>query len=182
VASKEPIKKTPEKALQSWLISSARADGEVSPISAAAQNGARYWLVTDEIALQGPNNKFVADMLLVKESADGLAELVNTELKYKRSTDTFDQVETFRAVLNRDDLTVLWRELAETMTGRKFKWDDSSRSSGLVIWPGLSAGTVAPKSTVEKLRAYTRIDTLGYYVQPFSLALELAGSTTETDS
>ena len=179
---KEPIKKTPEKALQSWLISTARADGEVSSISAAAQNGTRYWLVTDEIALEGPENKFVADMLLVKEFADGLAELVNAELKYERSTKTFKQVEAFRTVLERDDLTILWRKFAETMTGKRFKWDEDLRSTGLVIWPGLAEGKVAPKSTVERLRAekQNRIDTLGYYGPPFSLALEEAGSANET--
>jgi hypothetical protein len=180
-AIKKPGRSTPEKTLQSWLISTARASGEILPISAAAQDGARYWFVTDEIALHG-SDKFVADMLLVKEAENGHAEFVNTELKYTRSMSTFIQVETFRAVLTRGDLTVLWRELAETMTGRQFNWDDSSQSSGLVIWPSLPGDKITPRVTIEKLRTQDRINTLAYSGPQFSLALESNGSTTEATS
>jgi hypothetical protein len=167
-----PGRRTPEKALQSWLISTALATGEVGAISTALQDGNRYWLVSDEIALQDSSDKFVADMLLVKETPQGAAHLVNVELKYERSMQTFAQVLKFREVLEKEDLICAWRKFAETMIGKKFNWGRSPQSSGLVIWPGLPAGRPTPSATINKMRDYDRIATLGYY--PFLLALEQA--------
>lgn len=173
-----PGRPTPEKRLQSWLISCASATGEVAPITDAFGDGARYWFVSDEIALSNPSDanstpKFVADMLLVKEAADGRAELVNVELKSGRSFDTFDQVETFRKVLKLEDLVGDWRQFAETMTGKKFNWDDAAPSSGIVIWSALATGQATSSVTLEKFAARERIRVLGFYrPTPFSLVLE----------
>jgi hypothetical protein len=178
---KRPGRPTPEKAVQSWLIFDAlsNANGEVTSLFDAAQTGVRYWFVSDEIALQEGSTKFVADMLLVKELPDGSAGLVNAELKYQRSMETFKQVETFRQALDDDDLVGLWRNFAEAMTQRQFNWSSSSRSSGMVIWPGLEAGKTARRTTIEKLGAQERIETIGYHGGPFSFGLEHPGMTAE---
>jgi hypothetical protein len=172
---KAPGRQTPEKCVQSWLISTALATGEISAISTSLQDDSRYWFVSDEIALRGQSDKFVADMLLVKETTQGCAHLVNVELKYERSMQTFAQVIKFRDVLESVDLVCAWRQFAETMTGKRFSWCESSLSSGLVVWPRLRFGNGTPTVTLEKMRVYERIDTLGYGI-PFSLELEHAAS------
>jgi hypothetical protein len=43
--------------------------------------GRQYWLVSDEIALKTGSKKVVADLLLVRVDSEGLARLVNVELK-----------------------------------------------------------------------------------------------------
>lgn len=132
----EPGREVPEKRLQSWLIREAAINGHVlRPLNEVL--GGEYWFVSDELAIKvGKSNKVVADMLLVRVE-DGRAQLVNVELKSKRSrSEVFEQVISFREVIEHESLVKLWRQFAEAMTGRNFSWDDSLFTRGIVLWPG----------------------------------------------
>jgi len=138
---KPPGRPTPEKKLQSWLIrESVKNHGMVRPLNDVL--GGEYWFVSDEIALNiGPGIKVVADLLLVKVDAEGLAHLVNVELKSKRDMDTFRQVVSFRNhALEQDDLRKSWQDFCDEMikqTFRKqtFRWSKSRNTQGIVVWP-----------------------------------------------
>jgi hypothetical protein len=130
-----PKRKVPEKELQSWLIRQARSEGgQISDISNLLDH--QFWFVSDEIAISDTARKFVADMLLVRVDSNNLAQLVNVELKYNRSMNTFRQVETFREVLENSELYARWQRFSEIMTGQSFRWRPlQEKTYGLVIWP-----------------------------------------------
>jgi predicted DNA-binding ribbon-helix-helix protein len=136
-AIQPPKREVPEKKLQSWLIQQARSDGgQIGDISALLDD--QFWFVSDEIAINDPatKKKFVADMLLVRVDSDNLAQLVNVELKYDRSMKTFEQVKTFRKVLENLELYAAWQRFSEVMTGQSFRWRPlQEKTYGLVIWP-----------------------------------------------
>jgi hypothetical protein len=59
----------------------------------------------------------VADLLLVRVDAEGLASLVNAELKSNRVMETFRQVISFSAALEHPGLQAGWMRFATIMTG-----------------------------------------------------------------
>ena len=141
----KPCRVTPEKKLQSWLIrSTASTGGELVPLSNLF--GSRFWFVSDELAIsvvaiseaKRTRKRIIADLLLVREDDQGLAQFVNVELKSKRTTDTFTQVLNFRPLIEHSELKKVWRQFAQTMTGKVFNWEDASNTHGLVIWPKAS--------------------------------------------
>jgi hypothetical protein len=142
----------------------------LAPLSTAMNDECIYWLVSDEIAIQTPKTKFVADILLVRQMPDGAAQLVNVELKSNRSMKTFSQVTTFRS--NDRALQIQLQKFADIMTGQNFEWSESAEPRGIVIWLGLQPGQAAPKRTLEKIAQFKRegIDTIGY--RQYVLALE----------
>jgi hypothetical protein len=104
-----PGRKTPEKQPQSWLTQSAlKSGGRLKPPDNLL--GGQYWFVSDEIAIQtASKKKVVADLLIVRVDAEGLACLVNAELKSLRVMETFRQVICFCAVLEHPDLQEGWK-------------------------------------------------------------------------
>jgi hypothetical protein len=155
-----PKRKVPEKELQSWLIQQARSEGgQIKAISALLDY--QFWFVSDEIAISDPTKKFVADMLLVRVDSNNLAQLVNVELKYNRSMNTFRQVETFREVLENFELYAAWQRFSEIMTGQSFRWRPlQEKTHGLVIWPKSNNPLTA---RANKYRSdHERIDVLGF--------------------
>ncbi|MDR3413471.1 MAG: hypothetical protein P4L87_21370 [Formivibrio sp.] len=152
----------PEKKLQSWLIREARKGArKIQSISELL--GDQFWFVSDEIAISDPvtKKKFVADMLLVRVDNKNLAQLVNVELKYQRSMDTFRQVIKFREVLENPRLRRAWQHFAEIMTGRTFQWHLPQKNTyGLVIWP--TADNPSRALANKKRADYERIGVLGF--------------------
>lgn len=160
-AIRPPEREVPEKKLQSWLIRQARrGGGQIEEIAALLEG--RFWFVSDEIAISDPatKKKFVADMLLVQVDGDNLAQLVNVELKYNRSMETFAQVETFREVLEKSELHGAWQRFSEIMTGQTFQWRPVQETSGMVIWPRANDPLAARANT--KRGNYMRISLLGF--------------------
>jgi hypothetical protein len=123
----------------------------------------RFWFVSDEIAISDPatKKKFVADMLLVRVDSDNLAQLVNVELKYNRSMKTFDQVQTFRKILENLELYEAWQRFSEIMTGQSFRWRPlQEKTYGLVIWPKANDPLTALAN--KKRSDHERIGLLGF--------------------
>jgi hypothetical protein len=160
-----PNRPTPEKKLQSWLIRTALESGGILKPFKGVLDG-QHWFVSDEIAVQINSKKVVADLLLVKVDAEGLACLVNVELKSARLMKAFEQVICFRTLLEGPGLIKIWREFAEIMTGQKFRWNQSQETCGVVIWPALSndpARAAPPRPLANKKRQnYERVDLFGY--------------------
>lgn len=157
-----PGRPTPEKDLQSWLIRTAfESGGRLKPLNDAL--GGQYWFVSDEIAVRFNSKKVVPDLLLVKVDAEGLACLVNVELKSARLMETFQQVICFRAVLEHPDLHAIWREFAEIMTGEKFEWQPSQETCGVVVWPAIKIKHDPTRALANQRRKnYERVDLVGY--------------------
>jgi hypothetical protein len=175
---------TPEKRLQSWLISEAlQSGGRIESIERALNDGHSYWFVSDEIALahQTEGNepeKIVADLLLVRENDSGESEFVNAELKYKRTTETHKQVESFWHGFREPEQIALWRKFAETMLGRKERrWKQTEKRRGLVIWPSGSDRAAPRESTIHLINGYKArgIDTICYSVPEYRLHAEPSG-------
>ncbi len=173
----EPGRSTPEKRLQSWLISEAmQNNGRIESIERTLNDDHSYWFVSDEIALtlqtEGSKpEKIVADLLLVREDGRGESEFVNAELKYKRTTETHKQVENFWRGFREPKRIALWRQFAETMLGRKERrWKETEKRRGLVIWPSGSSR----ESTVRLVNDYKAqgIDTLCYSGPEYGLHAE----------
>jgi hypothetical protein len=176
---------TPEKRLQSWLISEALQNGgRIDSIGRALKDGHSYWFVSDEIALahQTEGNepqKIVADLLLVRENGSGESEFVNAELKYKRTTETHKQVEDFWQGFREPEQIALWRKFAEMMLGRKERrWKETDKRRGLVIWPSRSDRAAPRESTVHLINCYKArgIDTICYSVPEYRLHAEPSAS------
>jgi hypothetical protein len=170
-----PGRKTPEKQLQSWLIQSAlKSGGRLKLLDEVL--GGQHWFVSDEIALTSASNrKLVADLLLVRLDSQGLASLVNAELKSNRAMETFRQVICFREALERPDLQEGWRTFAEVMTGVKFRWRSSQDTRGVVVWPAVGKNPMNALAN-KKRRDYPRVDVIGYSAVPREInnyALEL---------
>lgn len=64
------------------------------------------------------------------EGAEGLASLVNAELKSVRSMETFRQVLSFRTAIEDPGLQKGWKTFAEVMTGKNFQWHQSQETHG----------------------------------------------------
>jgi hypothetical protein len=156
-----PGRKTPEKQLQSWLIQSAsKSDGRLKLLEDLL--GGQYWFVSDEIAIQtASKKKVVADLLLVRIDTQGLARLVNVELKSNRAMETFRQVICFRAALEHPDLQESWKTFAKVMTGKEFRWHPSQDTSGVVIWPAVGKNPMNALAN-RKRKDYERVDVIGY--------------------
>lgn len=176
---------TPEKRLQSWLISEALQNGgRIESIGRALNDGHSYWFVSDEIALahhtEGDEpEKIVADLLLVRENGSGESEFVNAELKYKRTTETHKQVESFWQGFREPKQIALWRKFAETMLGRKERlWKETEQRRGLVIWPSASDLVTPRGSTIRLMKHYKErgIDTICYSVPEYKLRAEPSDS------
>jgi hypothetical protein len=156
-----PGRGTPEKKLQSWLIQSAlKSDGRLTLLDEGL--GGQHWLVSDEIALTNASKeKMVADLLLVRVDADGLAVLVNAELKSDRLMEAFRQVIRFRVALEDPGLREAWKAFAEVMTGQKFQWHPSQETRGLVIWPAVGPNPTKARANGRR-KDYARVDVIGY--------------------
>ena len=174
-----PGRNTPEKQLQSWLIQSAlKSGGRLKVLDDVL--GGRFWLISDEIALKTDSEKMVADLLLVRVDAEGLASLVNAELKSERSMETFKQVISFREALEHPHLRHGWKTFAEVMTEETFRWHPSQDTRGVVIWPAIgrnSRNALANK----KRKGYMRVDVIGYQFDPeineYTLEIEKLSET-----
>ena len=127
--------------------------------------GGQYWFVSDEIAIKAASIKVVADLLLVRVDAEGLASLVGAELKSDRAMQTFKQVVCFRAALENPGLQKDWKEFAEVMTGKRFQWHPSHETRGVVIWPAVG-GNQKNALANEKRKDYARVDVIGYRAVP----------------
>jgi hypothetical protein len=158
-----PGRKTPEKQLQSWLIQSALISGGRLKVLDDVLGG-EFWLISDEIALKTVSEKLVADLLLVRV-AEGLASLVNVELKSARSMETFRQVICFRKVLENPALREDWKTFAEVMTGKSFRWHQSQETRGIVIWPVVGKNAARALAN-EKRKDFPRVDVIGYQEIP----------------
>jgi hypothetical protein len=155
-----PKRRTPEKQLQSWLILQAlKSDGRLELLDDIL--GGQYWFVSDEIALNSGSGKVVADLLLVRIDSDGLASLVNAELKSERSMETFRQVICFRTALEDPELQEGWKAFAEIMTGRNFQWHPSKQTHGVVIWPAVGGNSINALAN-EKRKDYARVEVVAY--------------------
>jgi hypothetical protein len=165
-----PRRKTPEKRLQSWLIQSAlKSGGRLKLLDDLL--GGQYWFVSDEIALQtASKKKVVADLLIVRVD-EGLASLVNVELKSNRAMETFRQVIGFRAALEHPDLQGSWKTFAEVMTGEKFRWRSALDTRGVVIWPAVGKRPMNALAN-RKRTDYARIDVIGYQEKLNNYTLE----------
>lgn len=173
-----PLRPTPEKSLQSWLISEAlHNNGQLKSIEGALDDQHSYWFVSDEIALSASNGdsfdgkgvRVVADLLVVRLDSNGESELVNVELKSERTTKTHGQIETFWDFMGPDQFA-LWRELADTMLGgNKRRWKELGDTKGIVIWPGASKNSKPSERTAQLLAGYKSkgIDTIGYFGPPY---------------
>lgn len=158
-----PRRPTPEKQLQSWLIQQAlKSGGRLEVLEKVL--GGQCWFVSDEIALKTSSEKVVADLLLVRVDSNGLASLVNAELKSTRSMETFRQVICFRAALEDAGLQEGWKKFAEIMIGKKFEWHPTQETRGLVIWPARKDSTNARANV--KRGDYPRVDVIGYRHDP----------------
>jgi hypothetical protein len=166
-----PGRKTPEKHLQSWLIQSAlKSGGRLKLLDDLL--GGQYWFVSDEIALQtASKKKVVADLLIVRVD-EGLASLVNVELKSNRAMETFRQVVGFRAALEHPDLQESWKTFAEVMTGEKFRWRPALDTRGVVIWPAVGKKPMNALAN-RKRKDYARIDVIGYQEKLNNYTLEV---------
>ena len=158
-----PGRETPEKALQSWLISQAIANGQkLASIDAALNDGHSYRFVTDEISLKisddpqqsGSGNRVVADLLLIRTNGQGESEIVNAELKSQRSTETFEQIDHFWKFMGKDQLN-LWREFIGIMLGNdELRWKDVNAPRGIVVWPApLGSASKQTRELVAKHKA-----------------------------
>ncbi len=162
-----PGRPTPEKHLQSWFIRSALDGRRLEALEDVL--GGQYWFVSDEIAIEtaaketAAKKKVVADLLLVRVDPEGLASLVNAELKSKRTMETFKQVTCFRAVLEHPGLQADWRNFAKIMTGETFRWHPSQDTRGIVIWPVVKKPMNALAN--KKRKDYARVDVIGYRVK-----------------
>jgi hypothetical protein len=179
-AIEPPGRSTPEKHLQSWLIGEAMRNGrQVVAVARPLGDRHKYHFVSDELAFKQGVEKFVADLLLIREDASGESEFVATELKYKRDPWTHSQVRKFKEILENESLLPLWRGFAENMLGAKLRWKKSNRCCGLVIWPFSSRPAHATRALVASCRDDESIETLGYVGPPYSLQLEGAAITIE---
>jgi hypothetical protein len=164
-----PKRRTPEKCLQSWLVRQALTSGGRLELLGDILGG-QYWFVSDEIALKTASEKVVADLLLVRVDDDGLASLVNVEIKSERSMETFRQVISFRKALEDPELQADWKRFAEVMIGKNFQWHPSQETHGVVIWPAVGKNPTRALAR-EKRRDYARLDVVGYQEIP-NYALE----------
>jgi hypothetical protein len=159
-----PKRETPEKRLQSWLIREAlRTKGRLKVLDDVL--GGQFWFVSDEIALKTATKKLVADLLLVHVDAEGLASLVNVELKSERSMETFRQVLNFRVAIENPTLQEEWKTFAERMTGKSFQWHPVQKTCGLVIWPALMPAVGHGRREVLaniKRKHYECVEVIGY--------------------
>jgi hypothetical protein len=154
----EPGRKTPEKELQSYLIGGSVENGGVlAPLNTLL--GGTFWFVSDEIRLPVNEKVILADLLVVKEDEQGLARLVNAELKSDRNGKVFKQADDFRPVLQ-GELCTAWQHFAEVMIGKKFRWSVQAQTTSLVIWPR-SKDPARAKSS-ELFRNYPDVEALGY--------------------
>jgi hypothetical protein len=159
-----PKRATPEKQLQSWLIQQAlKSGGRLRLLDDVL--GGQYWFVSDEIALQTGSKKVVADLLLVRVDAEGLASFVNAELKSERSMETFRQVISFRAALEDPSLQNGWKTFANVMTGKSFQWHPSQETHGVVIWPAVGKDPRRARANAKR-KDYARVDLIGYRCDP----------------
>jgi hypothetical protein len=156
-----PARKTPEKHLQSWLIRNVlQSGGRLKALDDVL--GGQHWFVSDEIAfITAPKKKVVADLLLVRVDAEGLASLVNAELKSNRVMETFGQVISFRTALEHPGLQADWKRFATIMTGETFRWHPSQDTRGVVIWPAAGKNPRNVRAN-EKRKDYPLVDVIGY--------------------
>ncbi len=171
ISLEPPGRKTPEKALQSWLISQAIANGQkLASIDAVLNDGHSYRFVTDEISLRvsddthtaANGNRVVADLLLIRTDGQGKSEIVNAELKSNRDMVTYEQIYKFRKFMGADQLR-LWREFVGIILGDdELQWKQASDVRGIVVWPA-PLGSAA-KRTKELLSEHKAndIDTICY--------------------
>ncbi|MBI5318864.1 hypothetical protein [Bradyrhizobium sp.] len=179
---KAPDRQTPEKSLQSWLISEAmHNDGRLTSIELALKDHHTYWFAADEIALNATNEndsaekgeRVVADLLLVRTNGLDESELVNVELKSERTTRTHSQIKAFWRFIEPKQYA-LWREFAEVMLEKKLRWKELGKTKGLVIWPGLSRSSKSSDSTARLMAGYKTdgIDTICYFGPPYGFEAE----------
>jgi hypothetical protein len=170
---KAPDRPTPEKSVQSWLISEAmHNNGRLASIELALKDHHTYWLVADEIALNAINEndsaekgeRVVADLLLVRTNGLGESELVNVELKSERTTKTHGQIKAFWSFIGPNQYA-LWREFAEVMLEKKLHWRELGKTNGLVIWPCPLKNSKSSESTARLMAGYKAdgIDTICYF-------------------
>lgn len=168
-----PARPTPEKSVQSWLISQAlRNAGRIKSVEDALGDGHSYWFVSDEIALNALHEtnhdqkceRMVADMLLMRKSSEGDCEIVNVELKSSRRTETHGQILKFWQFMGPAQINI-WHEFAEAMldTGPE-RWRDVNGSRGFVIWPGAPSQSRPNERTTELISEYRSqgIETICY--------------------
>jgi hypothetical protein len=74
---------------------------------------------------------------------------------------TFEQVKTFREILENSELHTAWQRFSEIMTGQSFRWRPSrEKTYGLVVWP--KANDLSKALANKKRGDYERIGLLGF--------------------
>lgn len=171
ISLEPPRRKTPEKALQSWLISQAITNGQqLKSLDAVLKDGHSYRFVSDEISLKvsddphppGSRYRAVADLLLIRTNDQGESEIVNVELKSQRSTETFKQIDNFWEFMG-EGQRKRWREFIGIMLGgSELRWKEVDARRGIVVWPApVSSSSKRTKELLSKRKA-NGIDTICY--------------------
>lgn len=117
----KPIRCTPEKVLQSWIILNAIENNYLLPF------GENLTFITSELVIPLENNKRIVNDIL---AIDGDDNLVVIELKSLRVNEVKEQSLRFKEVIeSRDD--DFFKELIKLMLGRN--WNGKIRC--MVVWP-----------------------------------------------
>ena len=133
---------TPEKRLQSFLISEAYENGRlmisINEATDRTQDPAVLYFATDELALPiGGRQRVVCDLLALRPAAAGRYRPVVIELKSAREMKRLlAQVNAYAAVIEAH--TKLFGELFSTLLGRDIAIE--SECERWIVWPALPSG------------------------------------------
>ena len=138
---------TPEKQLQSWLISKAYQNSRrMVPIEiAAASRGhaADLLFVTDEIPVKHPTKgKILCDLLVLRQVEDGTFRAVDMELKTSRAmTELVSQVEAYAEMVDRHEEE--YQDLFSALLGQEVEL--SGPCEKWIVWPMLKGHECDPR-------------------------------------
>ncbi|GAB6008462.1 PDDEXK family nuclease [Dysgonomonas reticulitermitis] len=117
---KEPVRKTPEKILQAWIIFNAIQNNNLLPF---ADN---LTFITSELAIVLKDNKRIVNDILAIDKDNNLVVI---ELKSSRVNKVKEQATKFKEVIESEPF--FFRFLTKLMTDRD--WSDTIRC--VVVWP-----------------------------------------------
>jgi len=140
-ASRQLGRPTPEKLLQSFLVSDAQTHGgSLNVLNRAAGDGTELYFVTDEVALPTIDGKIVCDLLAVRKGREGWIP-VAIELKSARTmTRLVEQLCDFAVLVDRH--LDLFARLASVRMGREICFEGGCEK--WIVWPQLASGRPEP--------------------------------------
>jgi len=131
----EPPKRvTPEKELQSYLISESYKNKRmIKPLNDTQKHLDNLTFITDEIALPAQSNKIVCDLLALRMTNLDCIPVV-IELKSKRDRRIINQVNNYSMIVNdhKDKFEMLFSEIL----GKEIKF--TSACDKWIVWPGIT--------------------------------------------